>query len=929
MNRFWILSAIIYLILLSSCSQAGSITTPSNYEENSIKAVSDTVPVFVSRFENGSSVEGMGAIGLFSGNINTSTLQAELTSLRNVSLTDVLEVVDITNFLNLAPCTDCAKIDKISLDNDGNVVVTIGIKHPFDAGDPLKPITGRNRADLHVFNVEGIVAIQSAAPESFPGLGKTISGVFLKNADGYTSYLDPYLDELMPTDADIHPYICHFDDYSEGNFDPLSPTGFTSVVDPPPSGNLVMPMGSDYNLQDYVFDIPGDSSIDFIFAIGCTYAVSSASKIQRFTPEYRVPQHNKKAASEVRAEVTENNLVAFNTSSTAEITVSVLDINHGVETGDSLNQMAYDSSVADILIEVPGITSAPQSDYSFVSGDGRDPLNPLTFVATIANNAGGGSGIYVGLVKVLDSYPAGSNESPLLNGMDGIKRVGPIDNPLTGLFDITEFATYTTFDITISVAEEDPVAVIVTTPDPPDILIGHPEIVLDGTGSYDPDGGSITLFEWDFDWDGVPADFFPDITGTDSIVSHDYPCGEGTYTVALRVTDDDTPSGVSLIESVEITVSSNNLPFSQKIVLGQGQTIRGSDTYHTGQSVVVDSTGLAHIITKSSAGIHYRTYDGTTMSSVIVIPGSVPNPSTISLEVDENDEIHVVWQTYQTIRHTKTTGGAFTGTVDNIADAQPGHSFSMLNMETNPNRDIMLVWFDEDSQYFGQLFYCFDTGSGFSPAALAGTLHIRYSTGGSGLMKSFRMVATPDGYFHHIFRGQTADMSFVPHIYEIIFNGSTWSSQQMVTANWVTDLAACAGSDGTIHVTGRNATTNDTEYIRFDPVTGTWLSNIVIHLDSQPWIAGPMGTIMVNPDGCVHSIFVADADDKLHVKPFCQFWSASEIQSAPHFVIDATMVSQIWGHADAEWDHDGNLLIVHENEYTPNQFEAVFNKLEY
>jgi hypothetical protein len=54
------------------------------------------------------------------------------------------------------------------------------------------------------------------------------------------------------------------------------------------------------------------------------------------------------------------------------------------------------------------------------------------------------------LVKVIDSYSPGLNQSSLLNGMDGIKRVDPSVNPLEGLFAISEFATYQTFRITVA-----------------------------------------------------------------------------------------------------------------------------------------------------------------------------------------------------------------------------------------------------------------------------------------------------------------------------------------------------------------------------------------------------------------------------------------------------------------------------------------------
>ena len=69
----------------------------------------------------------MGTLGLFNLHINPSGTTAELTSMRSGALTDVLEVVDITNFMTLAPCFDCVKINSVSLDIDGNLVVSIGL----------------------------------------------------------------------------------------------------------------------------------------------------------------------------------------------------------------------------------------------------------------------------------------------------------------------------------------------------------------------------------------------------------------------------------------------------------------------------------------------------------------------------------------------------------------------------------------------------------------------------------------------------------------------------------------------------------------------------------------------------------------------------------------------------------------------------------
>jgi len=62
--------------------------------------------------------------------------------------------------------------------------------------------------------------------------------------------------------------------------------------------------------------------------------------------------------------------------------------------------------------------------------------------------------------------------------------------------------------------------------------VGTP-ITFDPSGSYDPDG-TIILYEWDFDGDGV----YDLSTTTPSIVSYTYTT-PGTYTVTLRITDHD------------------------------------------------------------------------------------------------------------------------------------------------------------------------------------------------------------------------------------------------------------------------------------------------------------------------------------------------------------------------------------------------------
>jgi hypothetical protein len=541
---------ILILILLAGCSGKVVPTTPDN--PGTLEGISSLPVGVVTVNESGTVSEGMGALGLFSVHFDPGNMTAEITGLRKSSLTDVLETVDITNFLRLAPCTDCVKLRSVSYDSDGHPVLTIGIRHPFGEGDPLKPISGRNRGDLHVFNVEGIV-ISNTGAESFIGLAESISSLALLNADGYTGYLDEALDGIYPTDATVHPYITHFDDYSAGNFNASNSMGFESVTTPPPTGNLVMAMGCDYDYKDYVFDI--DDPVDFIYAVGCTYAVSAASKIQRFTPEYRIPQHNKKAASEVTVTILDNRFNGGDMESDADIEVKVVDISHGVNVGTGLDQMLADSSVGNIYIEIAGVTASPVmiSGSSASGGSGHDPSDPLVYTATVTNSAGAPEGMYRGLVKVSDAYAPGQNTSPLLSGMDGIKRVDPTSNPLTGLFAIDEFATYQAFEIEILNQNVNPVAdaVIATQA----YIAPFAAITIDATGSYDPDG-TIESYEWDFNNDGTFGGFGDEYTGNAWSPVHNFPVGS-CQLIQLRVTDNrnatdelDTPLNVCPFKNI-------------------------------------------------------------------------------------------------------------------------------------------------------------------------------------------------------------------------------------------------------------------------------------------------------------------------------------------------------------------------------------------
>ena len=550
-------------LMLTSCSSGGGITTPSPDTSGFQASTYSDFPVAVSDWStDGSPSGGTGMLGIFQAHIDIANLSGELVPLRDGALADVIEAIDITGFLTVAPCYDCVKLESVALNLSGNLVLSIAIKHPFPMGNPSNPITAMNRADLIVYNVEGIIVTDGAG--TYNALGKSFHEPLLANSDGYTGYLDTSLDVILNTTTTIHPYILHFDDFTSGNYNVSSNpvTGFPPAPTEP-SGNLVMGQGADFDSQEYEFDIADDVSFDFIYAIGATYGIAAASKLERFTPASMVPQHNKKAASEVKIEIVSMNLMSGDLLSDAELNITVLDMNHGVATGSGLNQMLAVSDVAQISIMVPGVMSTAITDTnpSPVSGSPRDPSDPLAYSYTITNSGDADAGDYYGLVKVLDSYPPAQNTLSLLEGMEGIKRVGPADSPLEGLFAITEFATYQVFQVSVGYGCG-PITGQIDSPDCPITTFMNGETQDFEVSASSDNGGTILEYQMDYDYDGTTFDI--DASNTDGIFDDTGPyvnpnCGTPpedpvTITVAFRATDDCTPPNITVFAECEITV---------------------------------------------------------------------------------------------------------------------------------------------------------------------------------------------------------------------------------------------------------------------------------------------------------------------------------------------------------------------------------------
>lgn len=117
-----------------------------------------------------------------------------------------------------------------------------------------------------------------------------------------------------------------------------------------------------------------------------------------------------------------------------------------------------------------------------------------------------------------------------------------------------------------------PVADIQATPNPVDCGTA---VSFDGTNSSHTGPFNINSYEWDFDYDGNT--FSVDASG--STASHTYNT-LGTYTAALRVTDDQNPA-VSVIQTESIVVTTSTAPIASAggpyaITLGDDLVLDGS-----------------------------------------------------------------------------------------------------------------------------------------------------------------------------------------------------------------------------------------------------------------------------------------------------------------------------------------------------------------
>ena len=111
-------------------------------------------------------------------------------------------------------------------------------------------------------------------------------------------------------------------------------------------------------------------------------------------------------------------------------------------------------------------------------------------------------------------------------------------------------------------------------------------INFNGSKSYDPDG-IIDMYEWDWDNDGIY-----DYNSTSKITTHIFYVA-GTYSVTLRVTDND---GATDKDTIEVLISKANVPPTEPTIDGASEGTKDTYYTYTFQSTDLDNDTIQYFI---------------------------------------------------------------------------------------------------------------------------------------------------------------------------------------------------------------------------------------------------------------------------------------------------------------------------------------------
>lgn len=401
---------------------------------------------------------------------------------------------NVLKWLEQGPCTDCFKLVAVNPTGAGTLNVDVEISHPFS----LSNLTG--------FDVRGIAIFEGS--HTFPESGlvmsdRTQGNGQLINPDGYTSLYNPSTAGSGP--AGMQGYISG---RFEGQFPDATLNGYMRHISPGSANTRNALYAGTAMIVTYEVDMP-DGGFVFGYAVDASWAPPDIKPVTDpmtdFPPEANCPEPWK-------IEITETPIWNGITSGGGQATLTI----------DVYDWSGKDSHAWPV-IECTELFDGELTAQWVSDGSGFS-----TYEINIENVKLAEIGAYPLLVSVEDDLNTGAPE----------------------WLDLTAYQVH--YVEVVEFTPEDPV-IVLEMDDPPYTVCE--EINFDASGSYDPDGGAIATFEWDWENDGTWDD-------TGVVVTHSYDditAGTGdSFEVNLRITDDEGAS-IELDPLVEIDII-NNLP---------------------------------------------------------------------------------------------------------------------------------------------------------------------------------------------------------------------------------------------------------------------------------------------------------------------------------------------------------------------------------
>ncbi|MEO7994636.1 MAG: hypothetical protein ABI743_09575, partial [bacterium] len=492
-------------------------------------------------------------------------------------------LVGLNDIGGLCDCFKVTGVDREPTATGAKVTLELAFDHPFDLS---------KRPDLFGWDLKAILATDQNAV-NFGAAGVVAPADVVANPAGYTKEWTQQITALLPTlSTNTFPYVILGEDRRA-----ITPFDFQN-----PAGWNVFPAGGT-NTGSLELNIPTGATYDFdvFFTVG--YHVS-ATRATRQTPDYQPPRGNSRAPWRVDAAVTSNNLSPA-IGTLASIDLSIWDWQH---------LQSLSSDVTAIKVWEPTLSSLPPTP-PIGPGAGSD-LDPITSTFNAVNELGtltGGPDTYV-LVEVVDALnganPGGTGGAP------GVLVVGDDFGTITTIDDIRTFQIVP-LPVISNLPGVNPVAQVTSTPPMSAGALSisfNTNVLWDGSTSFDPDfpipvQGDVVGYEWDFEWDGIQANFVDDTAGSGAVTeNHLYPTVGSTH-LGLRVTD-----GVgrkSAILDVPITVSALTFGIQWDPILDLPLSV---DTFYP--SPTEWGASLSEL-TSNEMAINYSQFQGTSVNQAI------------------------------------------------------------------------------------------------------------------------------------------------------------------------------------------------------------------------------------------------------------------------------------------------------------------------